>query len=83
MSRARYWVVVGFTSISHARLRRDPKKEARPRRRASFPRGQHADRGHHAHRCMRHALQDLCGPLLLFYATHHRLPNNLKELADE
>jgi hypothetical protein len=28
-------------------------------------------------------LHELCGPLLFFYGTHHRLPNNLQELADE
>jgi hypothetical protein len=28
-------------------------------------------------------LHDLCGPLLLYYAVHHRLPPTLKDLADE
>ncbi|HTL29609.1 MAG TPA: hypothetical protein VL282_10315 [Tepidisphaeraceae bacterium] len=28
-------------------------------------------------------LHDICGPLLLFYGTHRRIPSNLQELKDE
>lgn len=79
------WIVIGCACIALAGCTQAPKKQTSASQAAKdFP---EANATRTAPITPDDAcatrLQDLCGPLLLFYGQHHRLPNDLKELADE
>jgi hypothetical protein len=83
MRKFRSWLVVGSTVIAllgcnSSAKKRDPSTPSKIPAANTAPTAEITNTDACAMR-----LHELCGPLLFFYGTHHRLPNNLKELSDE
>ena len=83
MIRFRLWMIVGFTSIAllGCSSSKKPQSASTPSKIPAANTGASA-KITNTDACATR-LHELCGPLLFFYGTHHRLPNNLKELSDE